>query len=129
MVASGIGDLVLLLLSFLLFTLSLVCPGLRSTFAAVWLWWSITIVTLLVQTTITSYDLVVHITTPDDVYPGSLANSLMYMSCQALYVTGVAAYFMTQPAEKSGPDMPTSYAESEAIPRNTYTVENPLDNQ
>ena len=112
MVGSGIADLVLLLLSFLLLTLGLVCDRLRSTFVALWLWAGITTVTLLVQTAITSFDLVLHVTAPDTVYEGSLTNSLMYMSCQALYIAGVFAYFASEPVRKE-PTMPTSYAEQQ----------------
>ena len=49
------------------------------------------------QVVITSYDLVLLETAPDTVYSGSLANSLMYTACQALYMSGVVAYALTEP--------------------------------
>lgn len=72
------------------------CPRVK-TFGAVWVWCGITVCTLLIQVVITSYDLVLLETDPDSVYSGSLANSLMYTACQALYMSGVVAFAVTEP--------------------------------
>jgi hypothetical protein len=75
-VASGVADLILLLLSFLLLILFVNCPRVK-TFGAVWVWCGVTVCTLLIQVIITAFDLVLLETAPDEVYSGSLANSLM----------------------------------------------------
>jgi hypothetical protein len=94
--ARRVADLILLLLSFLLLILFVSCPRVK-TFGAVWVWCGITVCTLLIQVVITSYDLVLLETDPDSVYSGSLANSLMYTACQALYMSGVVAFALTEP--------------------------------
>ena len=121
-VNSGIADLALLLVSFLLLTAGLVCPRLKTTFGAIWIWSSITAVTLLVQTVITAYDMVMHLTAPDTVYMGSLTNSMMFMACEMLYLSGVIAYFCSEPPEPKQPTMPVDYADPRPPPASIYEV-------